>query len=355
MYENETFEEIQRRTLARVDNSYDKRESSVIYTATAPASAELAQMYIAMEGAVDRTFADTAPREDLIRRASERGLTPYAATYAVAIGVFNIDVPIGSRFSSERYNWTVTEKIELGRFYLSCETAGDAPNGERGTLIPIEYIDGLQSATLESIAVYGEDEEATEDFRERYYDSFSGEAFGGNRKDYYDKITSIQGVGGCKLYRATNEEGELVGSHVLAVITDSQNGVPTPTLVENVQELIDPLQDQAGDGLAPIGHICHIKAASGLEIDIVSEITYDEGYSFEDLKSHIESAVDTYFSELNSTWDSQDKLIVRTSVLESRILEIPGIIDITGTTFNGADENLTLEENEIAVRGDISG
>lgn len=355
MYEDETQSTILARMLARVNSGLDKREGSIIYDATAPASVELAQLYIALGNVLDKVFADTAPREYLIRRAAERGLSPDSATYAVGVGAFTGTMPtVGARFSGKSYNWAVTE-IRDGVYYLTCETPGDDPNGDLGQLLPIEYIEGLETAHLTSIAIYGEDEEETEHFRQKYFNSFSGLAFGGNKKDYYDKITSQPGVGGCKVFRATNAAGEKVGGHVLAVITDSEYGVPTTALVETVQQVIDPKQDQEGDGLASIGHICHIQAVTGRSIAVAASITYGDGYSFSTLKASIESVIDEYLAALNKTWDSETRLTVRLSSIESRILGIPGIIDIAGTTLNGSESNITLGEKEIAIRGEVSG
>ncbi len=75
-----TYEEILQRMLDRVPNNIDKREGSIIYNALAPAAVELAQMYIEAERILNEGFADTASREYLIKRAAERGITPYPAT-----------------------------------------------------------------------------------------------------------------------------------------------------------------------------------------------------------------------------------------------------------------------------------
>jgi baseplate J-like protein len=355
VFEEHTYENILNRVLARVDNSIDKREGSVIYSAVAPVCAELAQAYIALNNLMDCTFADTAPREYMIKRAAERGLVPNPATLAKAIAVFNIDVDIGSRFSSEKFNWIVSKKISAGRFYITCETSGAAPNGERGSLIPIEYINGLETAQIENIEIYGEDEEDTEVFRQRYFSSFESQAFGGNKKDYYQKVTTVEGVGGCKVYRSVNSEGVETGANVLLVITNSEHGVANNTLVSKVQELIDPFQNQAGDGLAPIGHICHVKAADGTSINIDANIVYDTGFSFQALQSHITKAVDEYLHQLNLTWDKNDSLVVRISNIESRILAIEGVKDISDTKLNGTALNVVLDKNAIAVRGRING
>lgn len=350
-----TYEEILQRVLSRVSDNFDKREGSIIYDAIAPACAELAQLYIMLDYSVNSTFADTAQREYLVRRANERGVFVKPATFATAIAVFNIDVPIGTRFSSTNFNWVVTEKIASMRFSLQCETAGSAANAEFGSLIPIEYISGLGSAEIEKIEAYGEDEEDTEVLRKRYFESFENQAFGGNKQDYYNKITAIQGVGGCKVFRGTNKQGQIKGAYVLAMITNSNYAAPDSTLVSKIQQIIDPRQDQNGDGLAPIGHICNIEAVRDKVIDIEANITYDTGFSFEALKSKIEKTIDEYFLELNKMWDKETSLTVRISAVESRILAVEGIKDIADTTLNTQDSNITLEYYEIALRGVVNG
>lgn len=99
MFENITYEMLLDRMLDRVPNTIDKREGSIIYDALAPAAVELQQMYIELDVILNETFADTASRTYLIRRAAERGIAPNAATKAVLKGMFNMNIPISSRFS----------------------------------------------------------------------------------------------------------------------------------------------------------------------------------------------------------------------------------------------------------------
>jgi uncharacterized phage protein gp47/JayE len=146
MYENNTYEAILDRMLARIPGDIDKTEGSIIYEALAPEAWELAQAYISIDYIYDMTFADTAPREELIRRAKERGLAPKPATYAVLKGQLNIDVPIGSRFGLDDLNYVVTDQISTGIYKMQCEAAGSIGNKKLGTLIAIEYIEGLTSA-----------------------------------------------------------------------------------------------------------------------------------------------------------------------------------------------------------------
>ena len=352
MFKKNTFENLIKRMLERVPNSIDKREGSIIYDALAPAAAELAQAYIQLDVAVSETFADTASRQYLILRAKERGLKPYEATAAEVKGVFNCAVPIGSRYSLDEFNYTVAELINDSEhsYKLVCETAGTEANHKTGNLVPIEYVEGLQSAVITEVLIPGEDEEETEDFRKRYFNSFNSEAFGGNRADYIKKVNEIQGVGGVKVYRAWKG-----GGTVKLVIISSEYGVPSEELVTKVQTAVDPTQNSGeGLGIAPIDHVVTVVGATEQKINISTNITYSNGWSFEETKPYIENVIDGYLKELNETWQNKDNLIVRVSQIESRILDLEGVLDIENTAINGTAGNYTVPTDNVAVRVDIN-
>ena len=347
-----TFENILKSMLSNVPSSFDKREGSIIYDALAPAAAELAQLYIDLDFTLKETFADTSDREYLIMRAAERGFEPYSATFAIAKGVFNIEVPIGSRFSIDVFNYTVTEVIsdEEHSYKLMCETAGSEPNGYTGQLIPVDYIKGLTQAEITEILIPGEDEEETESFRQRYLNSFDSQAFGGNIQDYKEKVNAIQGVGGVKVYPVWNG-----GGTVKLVIISSEYKVPSSELIQEVQTAIDPVQNHGeGLGLAPIGHVVTVEGITETVINIETEITYDEGWSWEDIERTANDVIDSYFNELSKSWADNSNIIVRISQIETRLLDIEGIIDIQNTKLNSQTKNITLEENSIPKRGTVS-
>lgn len=349
MYENVTYELIMNRMLDRVSDQVDKREGSVIWDALAPAAVELQLMYIEFDIILKETFGDTASREYLIRRAKERGITPYPATYALLKGEFNIDVPIGSRFSLNELNYSVVEQIGTGVFKMECEALGVQGNKYFGDLIPIEYIDGLQTAKLTELLIPGEDEEDTESLRTRYFESFDTKPFGGNQKDYIQKTNSIAGVGSTKVTPIWDG-----GGTVKLTILNSEFDKASSELVNTVQQEIDPTKDGHGVGIAPIGHIVTVNTAEEIAVNITSNIIFDEGYSFTGQKQNIIDAISAYLLELRKEWANQTNLVVRIAQIETRILAIKGIIDISGTKINGAASNLTLTKYQIPVMGGVS-
>lgn len=354
MYENVTFESIMEDMLARVPSTMDKREGSVIWDALAPCAVELQNVYIALDTVLNETFADTASLFYLAKRAAERGISQKLASQAVLQGEFtpsNLELSIGSRFSCDSLNYAITEKISNGIYKLTCETAGTEGNRHLGTLIPIDYIAGLETAELTEVLIPAEDDEDVESLRERYFNSMTSQAYGGNIADYEEKTNSIDGVGGVKVTPVWNG-----GGTVKLTVINSDYAVPSEELVELVQNKIDPVGHSGeGVGLAPIGHVVTVVGVQGKTVDIVTNITYQTGWNWDSAKSYVLNAIDQYFKELGQVWDEQENLIVRISQLESRIIACEGVLDISGTTLNGSASNLSLAVDEIPVRGTVNG
>ncbi|BDH60153.1 baseplate assembly protein [Lysinibacillus sp. PLM2] len=356
---NTTYEDLMAQKLAGIDDSLDKREGSIVFNAIAANSSETAQMLVTIANNNDMVFADTAPREYLIRRATERGLTPYPATKSKRKGIFNINVPIGSRFSLDELNYVVIEQIAEGEFILECETYGNIGNLDSGALIPIEYINGLTSAELTDVLIPGEDEEDTEDFRRRYFNSFQSVAYGGNRADYKAKVGALDGVGGVRVYRAKYGAGT-----VGLTIINSQFEKPSQTLINSIQEAVDPLGMQGeGVGIAPIDHIVTVSGVNETPIDITLNITYQSGWTWPDIETNVLQVIDDYFLELAAEiWakaqtyeEDHAGIIVRISQIETRLLGVAGVIDIANTMLNGGTSNIELDKEAIPKRGVVIG
>lgn len=406
MFENMTYEALVKRALARVPPTIDKREGSMVFNGVAPAMAEVAQLYIAADFVLRATYLLTAPREYLIKRASDRNMAPYPASAAVYRAEFNIEVPTGTRFSCEDANFVITGRMdpeddtETGLSHrVACESVGAATNHYSGQLIPVEYMEGLTRAELVELLIPGDDEEETEKFRQRVLDSFQSQAFGGNQADYREKVLAIPGVSAVKVHPVWNKDirpaslipgkevsdwyeaavGALevpvaawltavytaasrklltVGGAVRLVIMASNDAAPTETLLEEVQTRIDPTQNAGeGLGLAPIGHVVQVDGVTPEPVNIELHLTYAPGWSWEATQSYVKDVIDNYFSELAQTWASSDFLVVRVSQVESRVLSgcATMITDIGGTRINGAESNLSLHPDSIPVRGEISG
>ncbi len=349
LYESVTFESVLKRMLDSVPSGMDKREGSIIYDALAPVAVEVGLMYIEMDNILKETFGDSASREYLIKRASERGISPYSATKAVLRGEFDKEVSIGARFSLGEYNYVVLEKIDGYSYQMECESYGVVGNRNFGDMVPIDYIQGLTVAKLVELLIPGREEEETGSLRQRYFDSFDNKAFGGNVTDYIEKTKAISGVGSVKVTPVWQG-----GGTVKLTLLDSDYNKASGVLVESVQEEIDPTKDGRGLGIAPIGHIVTVDTVSERSVNIGMTLTFDSGYSFGMLESNINEVIEEYLLEERKKWESQGYLIVRLAYIEARVLGINGILDIANTKINGKSENLVLGEFEIPILGGVT-
>lgn len=406
MYEDKDFDSIMEDMLASVSDKLDKREGSVIYDAIAPMAMELAQAYIDMDMILNEAYADTASYYYLIKRAAERGIYPKEETYAVCKMVVEpvyTPISIGDRFALGDLNYEVTSVVNAaaGIYQLTCETAGITGNQQLGDLLTIESRENLsdmESATITEILIPGEEEEDVEDFRERYFDSFTNIAFAGNIADYKAYVAGLNGVGACKIFRVwengfdpvkfipssgieewiKKQSANTVGDEVYTWLTDIYNAAnaklftvggtvgmyiissdyraPSDSLVKFVQNEVDP-DEHAGEGigLAPIGHVVKVIGVKEIKINVNIKAVYKAGFTFNSLMGSIQNVIDDYLNELSVSWSNENNLVVRKSQIESRILLLDGVLDVTETLLNGKADNLTLNEDEIPVRGDVNG
>lgn len=402
MYEGVTYEALLNRMLEKalsVNSNLDTREGSIVWYGNAPAAVELQNLYIALDTVLNETFADTASRDYLILRAAERGISPQPASPAIlqlAITPITLNLSLNTRFSIGELNYYVSANRGNGIYEITCETAGEVGNNYSSTVIPIEYVDGLETCTVSSLLVPGEDEEDTEMFRQRYFDNLNAQAFGGNRMDYLEKVNAISGVGGVKVYRAWNGDikpaklipptgtaewisslsnipeavkGWLdavfyaasnskltVGGTVKIVIINSAFTVPSETLVDQVQTAIDPIQNAGeGMGIAPIGHVVMVEGVDEETVDLSFSLYYQRGWAWDDVSGYVTEAIEGYFTEVAKSWaDQEEALVVRISQIESRLLGITGILDIANTKINEEAANHTLALDHIPVLGSIA-
>ena len=261
----------------------------------------------------------------------------------------SIDIPIGSRFSLNELNYVVLEKIGDGQLKIECESLGKSGNGYFGNVIPIEYIEGLETMQITELLIPGEDEEDTEDLRKRYFDSFNSKAYGGNIDDYLKKTNSIAGVGSTKVTPIWNG-----GGTVKLTILNSEYDKASSELIKSVQTIIDPQQDALGKGVAPIGHIVTVDTASEVKVNISTKLAFEDGHSFSNLKNAIKEKISEYLLEIRKQWATQTASVVRLAQLESRIMSVKGVLDISGTKINEKPENLILDKYEIPIMGALS-
>ncbi|WP_051217139.1 baseplate J/gp47 family protein [Paenibacillus assamensis] len=347
-YADMTYERILERSLSRVPDGIDKREGSIIYDALAPAVAELAQMYIELEQQLDLKFADTATGVYLDRAIAWSGLIRKGATKAQLKSVFYdaankmMDVPIGGRYAIDDVTYRVAERLLLGNFRMEAEIAGERGNQHFGMLLPIDYVANLARAELTELLVPGVEEESDEELRARYFASARRPATSGNKHHYMEWALQIPGVGHAKVFPLWNGP-----KTVKVVIVDSDKLPATSSLVQQVQDHIDPVKGR-GEGQAPIGAEVTVASGRAKTINIKAVIKLAAGHS-------LQSAIQA-FSARFEKWRKEavfESSYISQAVIGALLLGTEGIVDYSSLLLNGGTGNIALADDEVPIAGAI--
>ena len=350
-YESMTYEFILNRMMERVKTQYpnlDRREGSIIFNALAPAAIELAIMYTELDNAIKESFVDTASREYILRGCEQVGIdiTRFEANGGIHKGVFDVEVPIYSRWNCDLYNYTVNAFIEVeGDYYtyaIECETVGTAPNNVTGDLIPItDMPTGLTYAKVVECLIEGENETTDEDIRKTYYDYLNSNAEDGNVAQYKRWCEEYDGVGNYKVFPLWNGDNTVKVS-----VLSASNKAATPELVAELQEYFDPNVTGMGDGVAPIGAFVTVTTATEVPITVGATVKLKDGYTDTTV---IDKALENYFAEI-----SYNKTLLSYMNVGAIILAVEGVEYISDLVINGGTADVTLGAEEIPTVGTTS-
>ena len=349
-FEDMTYEVILQRMIDRVTAKYpniDTREGSILFNALAPAAIELAILYTELDNTLKESFVNTASREYILLGCQEMGIdtSVFEASAGVHRGEFNVEVPIGSRWNCDLYNYEVTELIEQNadtgyyEYRLLCETTGTAPNNQTGDLIAISDIpDNLTYAKVVECLIEGENETSDEDIRTAYYDYVSDVISDGNIAQYKQWCNEYEGIGNSKIIPLWN------GANTVKVsILSVSNRTATQELIDEFQEYLDPGVTGMGDGVAPIGSFVTVSTAEEVPINISATVKMKDGYTD---TSTINKALNNYFNRI-----SYETTVLAYMNIGATILSAEGVEFITNLTINGDTTDIMLGDEEIPTLG----
>lgn len=360
-----TYRTILQSLLDRVPSSLDKREGSMIQTALGAGAYALEEFYLELNQVQQGAYLQTAVGQDLDLLTVLANVSRYPASPAVRLGVFNQDIPIGSRFSTidgaDSVNFAATARLGEGRYEMTCETAGTVGNRYTGPLLPVTFLQGLTSAELTSILVAGDDTEDDEALRQRAIDALNEQPFGGNVADYKRVVLDIDGVGGLQVY-PTWDGGGTVKLSVLGA-----DWMPaSEQLIETVQNAVDPPPNQGlGYGTAPIGAKVTVTTPEAVPVDVAAAVAHGPGYTIAQLNAPLRAAAEQCLLSVRQDWDQPDasglthySSWVYLARMTAALLAVPGVVNITGLTLNGSAADLELVESgglqQIPVLGEVA-
>lgn len=363
----QTYQNILTQMLDQVPATFDKRDTSPVPTSLGPAAYALEGFYISLNQVQLAAYVQTATGQALDYLAVIAGLTRYPASAAVRLGIFDMAVPIGSRYSTingaDSINFQATAattgETEGDYYYqLTAETPGSIGNEYTGPILPITAIPGLNSAQITDILVPGDDEESDEDFRARIIEALNDRPFGGNIASYRTYIMAIDGVGAVQVYPTWNGGGTVKCSVLGADFLPA-----SPTLIENVQNAVDPPPNQGlGLGTAPIGAQVTIVAPDTLTVNVSATLQLASGYAIGQVQTPIQQAIENYMLSVRQEWATpvnttsvEYQANVYVARIVAAIVSVPGVINATNVQLNGGTADLLLAETGATQQVPITG
>jgi len=346
-----TYEVILQEMLDDVPDDMDKREGSIIYNALAPAAAKLAQKYASLDQVLVLGFPQTSEGEYLEMIAEEEGVIKNYATSSIRHFQTNGSsgqITEGDRFFVDEIYFVAKETINIpGVFKAESEERGRVTaiyNPE--TILPVEDIDGLESISMvykHDDDVDGIDDESDESLLNRYWEKIENSPGPGNNADYIRWAKEVPGVGNVL------PEPLWKGYGTVRVVILTPEGKQAPqSLVDEVQELIDPGARGLGEGKAPPGAKVTIATASITYITAeIPDLVAEQGYNMEQVRSNAKEALRNYLININPGG------VVRIREAVGEIIRAPGVLDMGDLLINGSRNNLALDVIELVDLGEV--
>lgn len=417
-FEGLTYEYILNEMLTDVSTKYpnlDTREGSILFNALAPAAVETTISYLELNNVLNQSFVLTANRQYLLMGCAQMGMdiTNFDATFGTFKSEFDVEVPLGSRWNCDLYNFVVTKEIGLNgetglyEYEMLCETSGTAANSITGELSPIDYMPtGLIHARLTVCLIEGENEATDNEIRLAYAEFVTSAVSDGNVAQYKRWCSDYEGIGKSKIFPLWDGANTVK----VSILTSSNRAIDTTeegNLVDKFQEYLDPIQETfIGDGvttsyiierqpymisMVTVGETT--LGSSDYEYDTMTftltlntapadsepiKVTYPGGMgngvapigAFVTVSTAAEKAINITanvklangYSEVNMP-DIESKLeeffaevaynknVVSFMTTGAAILDVPGVEFVSNLTLNGGSEDITLNPEEIPVMG----
>lgn len=351
MFENRTYETILKDMIANAPSGIDTRQGSVFYDFVAPAALMLARYYNEIDVTIDLITIDTAEGEYLDQKAYEHGLTRNEAVCNVRAATFvGASVTSNLRFFADEY-YFVSKYDDNGFIVIVSETPGEGPNSIlSGTkLVPVNDIEGLTAATVGDTITPGSDEEDDEHLRTRLREKLAYPAENGNRQHYKTWCESISGVGMARIDALWNGDNT-----VRAIIIDTDGLPASDSIIEEVQNYIDPGGTGLGEGIANIGAKFTAAAPSSVPIDISVSVQTADGAVLDDVRLSIEEAVKEYLKKIVFASKEKNDVVVRIASIANIIYDLGNVIDYDNLMINSNTVNVTVSFTSVPTLGVVT-
>lgn len=374
MFEDRTYENIMAECLVNAPPDIDLRQGGIYFDAVASACLGLEKYYIDLRHSFNlcMVMSPECTGEYLDRKGWEYNVFRNPATPARYEYIWSgaTQPNIGERFFSNGDGlYFILRQDENQSLYLEAETTGISCNNIfAGTpAVPKNNITGLKISQFGKLTEPGADVESDDNYRERIREKISGPAENGNRQHYKTWCESVPGVGRSRIIPLFAGENT-----VMAVIIDTEGLPASQSVIDRVQEYIDPMLleltvevggevvpigDGLGDGVANIGAHFAAVPPKAVPLNIAFGAKLQDGFTIEQIKESAAEAMTKHLKNIaltNISRPETENTLLRLADVHYILYSLPGLRDYLDLTINGAASNIELSGKQIAVLGEVN-
>lgn len=344
---NKNSNEILDEFLQQIPDDYEKRKGYFLWDIIKAISIVISNTLKKLTFVASKLDINNLTGLELERFIKQRtGIERKKATYskgAITLqgnGIINI----GDLFETEGFiRFEATEQkniVETGTVAIKCVTAGKIGNVVSNSIkkMPVT-ITGINFCYNQQETEGGYDEETDEDLKNRYFERLKEPATSGNIHHYKRWAKEVEGVGEARVIPLWQGH-----TTVKVIIIDIDRLPADESLIEKVQEYIDPNITGEGRGQAPIGAFCTVVSATPKNISISVNAIFSKNYDKEQLKKKIKENILLYLKEIAFKKD-----ILSYAIIGSKILSVEGVIDYSNLKINGQTFNIECSKEEVFV------
>lgn len=352
MYDDKSLNEIHDLMLANIDNEYRKQQGYPTYDLTRGFAFGVKSCWDLAYDVAKKLDIENLSGEELDLFISERtGLVRKHATKSkgeINIVQGNGSILKGDLFATEQgiqFVATESKDVHAGDIvHIESVMGGQETNVGIGEIseMPVT-LQGIYKITNNNVCTGGYDRENDTDYRARYYTKLRKPVNGVNANQYVLWAEEIDGVGKARCVPIWN------GINTVKVILIGNDFRPaSEDLVKRVQNYIDPNKNGDGTGVATIGAVTTVVAATQKNVDITIYGLKVSG-ALEETKNVIKENLDRYIktSAFNKDYISLAKIGLV-------IAETKNVEDYREIRLNGTHNKLQLQQDECGVLNGVT-
>ncbi|MBW9170786.1 baseplate J/gp47 family protein [Clostridium estertheticum] len=363
MYEDKTIANIKTEMMDDIDDSYEKTEGNPTADIIESFAIQSGSLWSALQYLYNKVDIDLLVGNDLTKYVLQRkAIVRKVANRALAILTItgNGNIKVGDLFSTKsNIQFVSLEDVTIvnsATINVQAVLAGIIGNVGANSIIQFPVtIAGILSCNNPLASYDGFEEEDDDTVRERYYQALQVAPTSGNIFHYELWAKACKGVGDCRVLPLWNGDNT-----VKVIIIDSNKQVASQTIIDSVQNDIDPkgIYDSVsntwstwgtGTGEAPVGAYCTVVTATDKPINISVNVVESLSFSLDTIMTNISTSISNYLASI-----AFKENYISYAKVSAMVLDTVGVLDFTDLKVNGGTVNITVGNEEVAMVGEVT-